>query len=164
MTQFDAGQPDAADPVERVSSRPDLGILCYALVALGDFKPTHPHRHPALFGADAEETQERLDSLSTHLHVQKKTPPCFIWQTMEDSSVGPTNSLLYAQALHDKRIPFELHIYQKGAHGMGLGGKAGHPWSEACIDWLKVQKFVKATDAELIRLKALPPPKPAPKS
>jgi acetyl esterase/lipase len=159
MTQFDAGRPDAADPVERASSRPDLGVLCYALIVLGKANPAHPHRHPALI--EGEETQERLDALSTHLNVQKNSPPCFIWQTMEDSSVGPANSLLYAQALHEKRIPFELHIYQKGAHGMGLGGAAPHPWAEACLDWLKVQGFVRAGEEELIRLRARPVPKGA---
>ncbi len=59
--------------------------------------------------------------LSSELQVTTNTPPCFIWQTFEDRTVPVENSLLFAEALRKNHVPFDLHIYQKGGHGMGLG-------------------------------------------
>jgi len=51
------------------------------------------------------------------------------------------NSLEFAAALRRANVPFDLHIYQKGSHGMGLGN--GHPWTQDCLFWLKAQGFIK---------------------
>ena len=57
------------------------------------------------------------------------------------------NSLDFAAALRRAGVHFDLHIYEKGAHGMGLGGgRAGgdhHPWAADCLFWLKEQHFAK---------------------
>ncbi len=144
VTHFDDGKPDATDPIERQSSRPDLGILCYAVITMGSF--THQGSKHNLLGQDP--SPELVRDLSNELQVSKETPPCFIWHTWEDTAVPVENSLSFAEALRKCRVPFDLHIYQKGPHGLGLGtrewdpGKR-HPWTSDCVYWLKVQGFVR---------------------
>jgi acetyl esterase/lipase len=137
LTHFDAGQADAADVVERHSSRPDVGILCYAVISMGS--NTHQGSKNNLLGRDP--SPELVKLLSNELQVTKDTPPCFIWHTWEDKTVKVENSLDFAAALQKNKVPFDLHIYQKGGHGMGLGN--GHPWTRDCVFWLQAQKFVK---------------------
>jgi acetyl esterase/lipase len=144
LTHFDAGKPDAADPIERQSSRPDLGILCYAVITMGPF--THQGSKHNLLGPNP--SPELVRDLSNELQVTKDTPPCFIWHTWEDSTVPMENSLLFAEALRKAQVPFDLHIYQKGPHGLGLGTREWdparrHPWTRDCVFWLKVQGFAK---------------------
>ena len=86
--------------------------------------------------------------LSNELQVTKDTPPCFIWHTWEDNAVPVENSLQFAAALRQARVPFDLHIYQKGHHGIGLGSSQWDPsrrlpWTKDCVYWLRIQGFVK---------------------
>src|SRR6267154_2170711 len=144
LTHFDAGKPDSEDVIERQSSRPDLGILCYAVITMGQF--THQGSKHNLLGNDP--SPELVQELSNELHVTKETPPCFLWHTAEDSAVPVENSLQFAEALRKAGVPFDLHIYQKGAHGLGLGSRDYNPakwlpWTQDCAYWLKLQGFVK---------------------
>ena len=143
LTHFDAGNPEATDPVERLSSRPDLGILCYAVISMGP--NTHGGSKANLLGKDP--APDLLDFLSNEKQVTKQTPPCFIWHTWEDNAVKVENSLEFASALRKAGVPFDLHIYQKGGHGMGLGSRQPssnhHPWAADCLFWLKTQGFTK---------------------
>jgi len=147
VTHYDAGKPDAPDLIERQSSRPDLGILCYAVITMGQF--THQGSKRNLLGNDP--SPELVRGLSNELQVTKDTPPCFIWHTYEDSVVPVENSLQFAEALRRAGVPFDLHIYQKGGHGIGLGASEGnpeksHPWTRDCIFWLQVQGFVRKAE------------------
>jgi len=137
LTHFDSGKTDATDAVERQSSRPDLGILCYAVISMGP--NTHAGSKNNLLGKDPDAALVKL--LSNELQVTKETPPCFLWHTWEDKAVKVENSLEFATALRAAGVPFDLHVYQKGAHGMGLG--KNHPWAQDCVFWLKAQGFVK---------------------
>lgn len=142
LTHFDAGMADALDPIERESSRPDLGILCYAVTTLGE--KTHGGSKKNLLGDNP--APGLVQELSSVLHVTKDTPPCFIWHTFEDKAVPMENSLEFAAALGKAGVPFELHIYQTGHHGMGLGGVPYNPanwlpWTGDCRHWLKEHKF-----------------------
>ncbi len=144
LTHFDAGSPDAADVIERQSSRPDIGILCYAVLTLGRF--THQGSKNALLGTNA--TPELVEELSNELHVTRDTPTCFLWHTYEDRTVPVENTLQFAEALRKARVPFDLHIYQKGGHGMGLGSTQWdpakrHPWTADLAFWLKAQGFAR---------------------
>lgn len=143
LTHFDAGKPDDADPVERQSSRPDLGILCYAVITMGD--DTHAGSRKNLLGD--QPTPELIELLSNEKQVTPQTPPCFIWHTWEDKAVKVENSLAFATALRKAGVPFDLHVYQKGGHGIGLGGgrQGGpmHPWTQDCLYWLRAQGFLK---------------------
>lgn len=144
LTHFDAGKADAADEIERASSRPDLGILCYAVISLGEFG--HGGTRDNLLGKDP--SPELIRELSNELQVTKDTPPCFIWHTYEDGAVPVENSLHFAEALRKAGVPFDLHIYQKGQHGLGLGTgnwnpEKRHPWTRDCVYWLQVQGFAR---------------------
>jgi len=142
LTHFDSGNPGSTDPIEQQSSRPDIGILCYAVISLGEF--AHQGSKNNLLGPNP--SPELVRSLSNELQVTPQTPPCFIWTTFEDNVVPMENSLLFAEALRKNHVPFDLHIYQHGGHGMGLSDKAPfahpHPWANDCLFWLKAQKFV----------------------
>ena len=144
LTHFDAGKPDAADPIERQSSRPNLGILCYAVISLGEFG--HRGSRNNLLGTNPP--PELVRELSNELQVTKDTPPCFIWHTYEDAGVPVENSLQFAEALRRVGIPFDLHVYQKGQHGLGLGTRTWspekrHPWTRDCVSWLRAQEFAR---------------------
>lgn len=143
LTHFDAGKPDAADPVERHSSRPDLGVLCYPVITMGS--NTHQASKNNLLGKDP--SPQLVELLSSEKQVTATTPPCFIWHTAEDKGVKVENSLEFAAALQKHSVPFDLHVYQKGRHGIGLADKApftkAHPWSKDLVFWLKEQGFTK---------------------
>lgn len=140
LTHFDAGQPDAADPIERESSRPDLGILCYPVITMGEF--THAGSKRNLLGENPP--AELVHDLSNELRVTAKTPPCFIWHTWADQTVPLENALLFAAALRKASVPFDLHVYENGRHGLGLGRSDAEapPWAEQCLFWLRQQKFL----------------------
>jgi acetyl esterase/lipase len=137
LTHFDAGKSDAEDLIERQSSRPDLGILCYPVITMGE--RTHHGSKRNLLGESPADDLVKL--LSNELQVTKDTPPTFLWHTAEDTAVVPENSVMFALALQEHKVPYELHIYEKGRHGIGLAN--GHPWTEQCLRWLKVRGFVK---------------------
>ncbi len=143
LTHFDSGNPQASDPIERQSSRPDLGILCYAVISMGP--DGHGGSRKNLLGADP--APELIDLLSNEKHVTADTPPCFIWHTWEDKGVKVENSLGFVTALQKAGVRFDFHVYEKGGHGMGLGGGRNggphHPWAEDCLFWLKARGFLK---------------------
>jgi len=145
LTHFDDGNPTSKDPIEQVSSRPDLGILCYAVISFVEHAHTGSEKN--LLGDNP--TPELVRSLSNELQVTKDTPTCFIWHTYEDQVVEVENSMLFAGALRRVGVPFDLHIYQTGPHGIGLGSSQWDPakrlpWTADCIYWLRVQGFVKS--------------------
>jgi acetyl esterase/lipase len=144
LTHFDPGNPDAPDPIERQSSRPDLGILCYPVITMGEH--THQGSKKNLLGGNP--SPDLVRELSTELHVTTNTPPTFLWHTADDKAVPVENSLLFAQALRHAGVPFDLHVYQSGPHGLGLGSRVygegeRHPWAANCVFWLRQHGFVK---------------------
>ncbi|MFN8439493.1 MAG: alpha/beta hydrolase [Caldilineaceae bacterium] len=114
-----------------VSLRADFAILCYPVIAM-----TGPHCHTGsrgnLLGEDTSEA-EALAVSPEHL-VTPQTPPCFLWHTWEDPAVPVENSLLFASALRANKVPFEMHIYPKGRHGLGLNTEL--PWGRDCLRWM----------------------------
>ncbi len=142
MTHFDAGDPNSSDVIERQDSRPDLGILCYAVITMGEF--THRGSRENLLGKN--DSPEMVALLSNELQVTSNTPPCFLWTTFEDKTVPMENTLMFAEALRKNHVPFDLHVYEKGGHGMGLKDKPPfanpHPWANDCLFWLKERHFV----------------------
>jgi len=138
LTRTAAGQPEAADRVERQSARPDFGILCYPVITFED-----PHAHAGsrqqLLGPAAGAVE--WSAHSAHLAVTAETPPCFVWHTVADPGVPVENSLLFATALRQAGVPFALHLFENGRHGLGLGtdpvtGKH-HPWADCLAMWLQ---------------------------
>jgi acetyl esterase/lipase len=101
-----------------VSLRPDFGILCYPVI-LSDGPYAHKGSMRNLAGEAI--SAGLLEALSCERHVTAQTPPCFLWHTGEDAAVPLENSLAFATALRAHQVPFELHVYNKGRHGLGLG-------------------------------------------
>jgi acetyl esterase/lipase len=133
-THFDFGSPDAADLVDQESCRPDALVLCYPVVSFGEFR--HDGSMVALLGENPPDALRF--SLSNETQVTNLTPPAFIWHTANDEGVPVENSLLFAGALSKHQVPFELHVFPDGAHGLALG--EGHPavsaWTGLCATWL----------------------------
>lgn len=134
-THYDAGDQDSADPVERYSCRPDFMVLCYPVISLGMFR--HFGSLTQLLGENPPE--DIIHYLSNERHVTADTPPTFLWHTSDDPVVPVENALLFASALSRCKVPFELHSYLTGEHGLGLA--LDHPeartWTDLCALWLK---------------------------
>ncbi len=134
-THFDGGDPEAGDLTGRMSSRPDLAVLVYPVITLQE-----PHGHGGsrdnLLGTDPDAAL--VESLSSHLRVTPDTPPTFLVHTSDDAAVPAENSLLFALACRAEGVPVELHLYESGPHGFGLG--VGDPvlstWTDRCAAWL----------------------------
>jgi len=140
-THFDAGKADAVDPIERVSSRPDLMILIYPVITMREF--THAGSKRMLLGEGAP--GELVKLLSNDEQVTKETPPAFLIHTADDPGVPVENSLRFAAALRKARVPVEIHVYEHGPHGFGLGVKDPilATWPQRCAEWLKMHGFMK---------------------
>lgn len=140
-THFDAGKPDASDPIDRESSRPDRLILGYPVVALAT-PYAHGGSRKNLLGENPP--ADLLASLSNETQVTPDTPPTFLVHTDEDKAVPVENSLLFALALRKAGVPVELHSFEKGRHGLGLGGgdRAFSAWPKLCEAWLRGQGFL----------------------
>jgi acetyl esterase/lipase len=130
--------------------RPDFGVLCYPVITLG--KETHQGTSDHVTGKDPD----IIERLSLQNRVTENTPPTFIWTTAEDKAVPPVNSLLMAMSLSRNNVPFELHVYQKGVHGMSLAieetasktqpyfiVKENQEWFIKSVEFLKRNGFVR---------------------
>lgn len=141
-TKFDAGNANAKDPIDKVSSRPDLLILLYPVITMGEY--THAGSKKNLLGDNP--TPELIKNYSNELQVTKDTPPTFLMHTMTDAGVPVENSMLFAAALRRNGVPFEFHLYEQGPHGIGLAPTNPYlaSWAGRCADWLALRGFTKA--------------------
>lgn len=139
-TRYSEGDPASEDPIERVSSRPDAAVLCYAVISF-----TRPFAHAgsgqALVG-DAAPAGLKED-LSAESRVSPATPPCFLWHTADDEKVPVENALLFASSLRQHGVPFEMHVFPHGRHGLGLAldDPGVGQWAGLCANWLKSLGF-----------------------
>ncbi len=153
VTRFDDGKADAEDPVERASSRPDWGVLVYPVIAFGE-PFTHKGSQKNLLGDKADDA-DLVKFYSSEKQVTAHTPPCFLVHTTEDRGVPSENSVVFYQALVRAKVPAELHIYEKGQHGFGLGrGDARgvgpkapdavlSTWPDRLTAWLQVRGVLR---------------------
>lgn len=141
-TLFDDGDPGAADAVDRVSSRPDVCVLGYPVITMAnDF--THRGSRANLLGPD-KDNDELAAKVSSQNNVTPRTPTSFIFQTDEDSAVPAENAVSFYLALRKHRVPAEMHIYQRGPHGVGLmhGDPILGTWRQHLADWLHQNHFL----------------------
>lgn len=139
-TKFDSGNPNAKDAIEKISSRPDLQILIYPVISMGEF--THQGSKKNLLGENP--TAELINKYSNELQITKETPPAFVVHTMTDAGVPVENSMMYVSALRKNNVPFEFHLYEQGPHGFGLGTNDYlKSWAARCADWLELRGFLK---------------------
>ncbi|MBE0650873.1 MAG: alpha/beta hydrolase [Bacteroidales bacterium] len=130
-------------PVDSISARPDFSILVYPVISM-EAGITHMGSRINLLGKHPSPALVMM--YSNELQVNKYTPPAFLVQAMDDPVVPVQNSIDYALALRKYKIPCELHLYEKGGHGFGLGRKNNDTessWTEACVKWLKMHGFIK---------------------
>ncbi|MGF7048671.1 acetyl esterase/lipase [Paenibacillus sp. DS2015] len=134
---FESGDPESDDPVERESSRPDLMVLCYPVITMKDFG--HRGSCEQLLGISPSE--DKIIQYSAEMQVTADTPPTFIWHTADDGAVPVENSLQLALSLSHSNIPYALHIFPKGKHGLGLATDIldVSVWPSLCMTWLKNQ-------------------------
>jgi acetyl esterase/lipase len=111
-------EKNSSDPVERVTARPSFAIFSYARFSMDDSIPRSTNME-ALLGDHP--TLEMLDSISFARHVTKETSPSFIYSTTEDQTVSSLNATAYYDALKRADVPAELHIFELGRHGTGMG-------------------------------------------
>ena len=138
-THFDAGSANATDQIDRVSSRPDLLVLIYPVISMGQF--THAGSKKMLLGENP--SNDLVTLLSNELQVTKDTPPTFLVHTANDKAVPVENSLMFAEALRKAGVEFELHVYERGEHGFGLAPKDPilSTWTDRCAAWLHLHGF-----------------------
>ena len=134
-THFDNGDANAADSVDRLTSRPDFMILMYPVISMSK---TYMHQGSRnnLIGANPDSALAKY--YSNDLQVTKETPPTFIVHATDDAGVPVENSLSFYQALKTNKVAAEMHIYPYGGHGFGLAVGKGYlnTWTDRCIDWL----------------------------
>ena len=139
-TLFEGARQTSEDVIERQDDRPDLQILGYPVITLGKYR--NGTSMDCLLGENPNGVLRH--QLSLERQVTERTPPAFIWHTSDDGGVPVQNSLLYAEALAFYQIPFALHVFPHGTHGLGLA--AGEPyvrsWAFLCARWLEGMKFL----------------------
>lgn len=135
-THFDSGDASAVDSIDRVSSRPDFMILAYAVISMAA-----PYAHGGsvtnLLGPNPD--PKLVAELSNDLHVTPQTPPTFLFSTNADTAVPSENSVAFYLALRRAGVPAEMHIFEKGPHGVGLdlGDPVLGEWPTLLANWMR---------------------------
>jgi acetyl esterase/lipase len=140
-THFDSGNPQAADPIDRASSRPDFAVLAYPVISLTS-EYTHQGSRTNLLGENP--SAELVKELSSELQVTPQTPPTFLFSSSTDTVVPPENSVAFYLALRKAGVPAELHIFEKAPHGVGLdlADPSVGQWSSLLLNWLRERKLL----------------------
>lgn len=154
------------DPIDSTSARPDFSVLIYPVISM-DSTITHAGSRENLLGKHPSE--DLVKHFSNELQVTTKTPSAFMVHSMDDGVVPVENSIDYALAMKENHVPCELHLYQQGGHGYGLGLELGRSdktestWTEACRKWLEANKFLPNSihEKEISKIELKPDDKPA---
>ena len=141
-THFDAGDKGSSDKVQTVSSRPDFAILAYPVLTFTREEYVHKGSRRNLLGEPAD--PKLAEYLSSELQVTKDTPPTFLFHTNEDSGVPAENSVLFYLALRKAGVPAEIHIFEKGKHGVGLAPSdpSLSLWGTALGNWFRTRGLI----------------------
>jgi acetyl esterase/lipase len=143
-THFDAGNPQAADSVDKQGCRPDFAVLVYAVIGMKNVT-TEPEKgcRTNLFGPNPDPAL--VESLSNETQVTSQMPPTVLVHAVDDESVPIEQSRLMYAVLQKAGVPSALQEYPHGGHGFGLGAKDRNPppgWLDKAYDWLKSQGFM----------------------
>jgi len=139
-TKWDSGDAKATDPIDQKSSRPDFLILSYPVITMMD-SSVHLGSKRNLLGESPD--PGLVTALSAELQVTPQTPPTFLFATTDDKTVPVANSQMFYEALVRAGVPVEMHLFQHGAHGAGLG--AANPqlsvWPDLLIKWMRERGY-----------------------
>jgi acetyl esterase/lipase len=146
-THFDLGNPQATDPIDRASSRPDFAVLAYPVISF-TAEYTHQGSRRNLIGENPK--PELVKELSSELHVTSQTPPTFLFSSTTDTVVPPENSVAFYLALHKASVPAELHIFENAPHGVGLdlADPSVGEWSTLLLHWFRERKLLPGSSQE----------------
>ena len=123
------------ETTSKISARPDFSLLIYPVISMQN-EITHKGSQTSLLGTNPSQTL--IDSFSNEKRVTAHTPPTFLIHASDDDVVLSENSINYYLALKRNNVPAELHIYEKGGHGFGLGANdTSKFWIRDCEEWLK---------------------------
>jgi len=151
-TQFVPGKPDAEDPFDRVSSRPDYLVLGYAW--LGAISTDTSHLSYCKLFDVMDKCEDLRKAYEPDLYVTKDTPPSFMYHTFNDHTVPIQQALSFYDALVKAGVSAEMHVFANGAHGSGLG--KGDPaldkWPSLLEEWLRAQGLL-TVDKEAVGAK-----------
>lgn len=138
-TVFDDCGYEHQDEIDSVSCRPDFMILCYPVVSFVNCM--HYGSRLRLIG---EATHQEAIKYSVERRVSEETCPAFIWHTANDAAVPVENSINLAIELSKKQIPFELHVFHDGPHGLGLAETYEdiREWVKMCEKWMHGMGFL----------------------
>jgi acetyl esterase/lipase len=141
-THFDAGDADAADPIDRAGSRPDFAILAYAVISLNS-EYAHAGSRTNLLGKTPD--LKLVDEFSNDQRVTPQTPPTFLFHTSADATVPVENSVRFYLALRKAGVPAEMHIFQNGPHGVGLAPTDAtlSAWGGLLANWLRERGLLR---------------------
>ena len=150
-TQFVPGDPEANDPIARVSSRPDFLVLGYPW--LGAISSDTSHLSYCKIFNLMDQCEALRTAFSPELFVTPKTPPTFIYHTFNDQTVPVEQSLRFYAALVKAGVPSEMHIFVNGGHGSGLGkGDAAlDQWPGLLETWLRGQGLMTAEKGSALK-------------
>jgi acetyl esterase/lipase len=134
-THFETVNGSATDPIDRASSRPDFMILAYPVISFLNY--THQGSKNNLLGQNPD--PKLVETMSSEMAVTAQTPPTFLFHTNADTGVPPENSVLFYMALRKAGVPAEMHIYERGPHGVGLAptDEALSTWPQRLAAWLR---------------------------
>ena len=145
-THFDSGDLQAADPINRVSSRPDFVILVYPVVTMGE--KTHGGSRANLLGRHPK--PELVEMFSNEKQVTGQTPPMFLAHAKDDTVVVPDNSRMIHEALQAHKVATEYLELPSGGHGLnGYKGPMWDAWQAKSLQWLAAQKIIPLRDSKL---------------
>lgn len=145
-TDDDVARVQAAAAPGLTVSRPDAAVLCYPVTSL--VRTPHVGSRENLLGEHADDA-DLAGALSTEERVDASTGPAFLWHTADDETVPVSHSLGLAAALGEHGVPYELHVYPTGRHGLGLAPGSGtvEEWTAAALRWLHEQGIGPVKDA-----------------
>ena len=134
-----SGEPPAKNPFDRITCRPDFGILVYPVVSMGKY--THRGSKRNLLGS--EPTEKMVELFSNEKQVTKETPPIYMAHAVNDRPVPPENSRMLYAALQDKGISSEYLELPDGGHGLnGYKGPSWDAWQKGSLEWLRKIKMI----------------------
>jgi acetyl esterase/lipase len=138
-THFDGGDTQSADPVNRLSARPDFAILIYPVITMGE--KTHAGSKSNLLGKAP--TSEAIELFSNEKQVTAQTPPTFLTHAQDDRLVPPDNSQLFFDALQAHSVHSEYLKLPSGGHGLNKhSGPMWEEWQTKSLQWLTAQKII----------------------
>jgi acetyl esterase/lipase len=134
----------AYTPSDTTSAKPNFSILIYPVISMQE-GITHQGSKDNLLGKNAN--NEAVEKYSNEKQITADTPKTFLVHATDDKAVPVENSINYYLALKKEKVPAEMHLYENGGHGFGLGVKGTNAfWPKTCEKWLDVNDYTLKSD------------------